>query len=226
MIRRPPRSTLFPYTTLFRSSRAQDPQRAGASPRGKAGLGPSGHAPGLREWHPGTRETPSLESGPKPRASSRSRRFAAGGAGGNPDPSRPRSPRGVGPDPRLDQSHREPDEHPSASEPQREALAAWRDGSPLGSHRADRGPEVLSPGEGLSGAPRPSPGTGITRRIVWKRNTDSGSCVECRQRSPSPINGNRDIARYRCSEGFYPASSFLRQTEIVRAVTTSARPMT
>src|SRR3712207_8626532 len=30
MIRRPPRSTLFPYTTLFRSERRQ--QRAGASP--------------------------------------------------------------------------------------------------------------------------------------------------------------------------------------------------
>src|SRR2546430_12720907 len=27
MIRRPPRSTLFPYTTLFRSGRAQDHQR-------------------------------------------------------------------------------------------------------------------------------------------------------------------------------------------------------
>src|SRR5688572_31723954 len=27
MIRRPPRSTLFPYTTLFRSSRVEPPQR-------------------------------------------------------------------------------------------------------------------------------------------------------------------------------------------------------
>src|SRR3712207_8458506 len=29
MIRRPPRSTLFPYTTLFRSLRSQRPRRAG-----------------------------------------------------------------------------------------------------------------------------------------------------------------------------------------------------
>src|SRR5687767_15561482 len=33
MIRRPPRSTLFPYTTLFRSPRAQTLRRDGASPR-------------------------------------------------------------------------------------------------------------------------------------------------------------------------------------------------
>src|SRR3712207_7026649 len=36
MIRRPPRSTLFPYTTLFRSARAPEPIRArvsGAVPR-------------------------------------------------------------------------------------------------------------------------------------------------------------------------------------------------
>src|SRR2546422_2371778 len=30
MIRRPPRSTLFPYTTLFRSCRARDPSRDSA----------------------------------------------------------------------------------------------------------------------------------------------------------------------------------------------------
>src|SRR2546425_7081783 len=39
MIRRPPRSTLFPYTTLFRSSRALDPahqrrRQRGHPPRG------------------------------------------------------------------------------------------------------------------------------------------------------------------------------------------------
>src|SRR5690242_21496165 len=35
MIRRPPRSTLFPYTTLFRSqSRGQSRQAAGGLPRG------------------------------------------------------------------------------------------------------------------------------------------------------------------------------------------------
>src|SRR3712207_6936158 len=31
MIRRPPRSTLFPYTTLFRSSSASTPRRPGTS---------------------------------------------------------------------------------------------------------------------------------------------------------------------------------------------------
>src|SRR5258708_16428779 len=30
MIRRPPRSTLFPYTTLFRSHRGRNPERAGS----------------------------------------------------------------------------------------------------------------------------------------------------------------------------------------------------
>src|SRR2546422_5401338 len=33
MIRRPPRSTLFPYTTLFRSQSAVDPQRRGEAGR-------------------------------------------------------------------------------------------------------------------------------------------------------------------------------------------------
>src|SRR4051812_49969113 len=37
MIRRPPRSTLFPYTTLFRS--AQAGARTGRGPRHRAGLG-------------------------------------------------------------------------------------------------------------------------------------------------------------------------------------------
>src|SRR2546425_9529775 len=34
MIRRPPRSTLFPYTTLFRSNRAQDEERAAEGAEG------------------------------------------------------------------------------------------------------------------------------------------------------------------------------------------------
>src|SRR3712207_8025499 len=34
MIRRPPRSTLFPYTTLFRSPRAEQPLRAADRRRG------------------------------------------------------------------------------------------------------------------------------------------------------------------------------------------------
>src|SRR5437016_11224565 len=47
MIRRPPRSTLFPYTTLFRSSVAEDlepPQH-----RGRRGPGANGH--GRSEEH-------------------------------------------------------------------------------------------------------------------------------------------------------------------------------
>src|SRR5438067_9874780 len=36
MIRRPPRSTLFPYTTLFRSGAARRPARAPAPPCGRA----------------------------------------------------------------------------------------------------------------------------------------------------------------------------------------------
>src|SRR5699024_12786116 len=45
LIRRPPRSTLFPYTTLFRSHR----RGACASARGSAGVGPA--RPG-RHGHP------------------------------------------------------------------------------------------------------------------------------------------------------------------------------
>src|SRR5256885_13368740 len=35
MIRRPPRSTLFPYTTLFRSTRAPNPEHALTVPPGR-----------------------------------------------------------------------------------------------------------------------------------------------------------------------------------------------
>src|SRR5258705_9503196 len=47
MIRRPPRSTLFPYTTLFRSYRPADPARAAA-----LSDQPRARAPGLagRSW--------------------------------------------------------------------------------------------------------------------------------------------------------------------------------
>src|SRR3989442_11383835 len=43
MIRRPPRSTLFPYTTLFRSSRPpfrEDRNRSSPAPRGSRAPGP------------------------------------------------------------------------------------------------------------------------------------------------------------------------------------------
>src|SRR5260370_6939300 len=55
MIRRPPRSTLFPYTTLFRSRRRERPcaRTCGSCPgsglqrrEGSAGLGERGRCPG------------------------------------------------------------------------------------------------------------------------------------------------------------------------------------
>src|SRR2546427_1843699 len=46
MIRRPPRSTLFPYTTLFRSD-----ARTGASERGSAGAGDGAQRPCHRALH-------------------------------------------------------------------------------------------------------------------------------------------------------------------------------
>src|SRR3712207_7816415 len=39
MIRRPPRSTLFPYTTLFRSQRLEDLRRVDLGPQGPGELG-------------------------------------------------------------------------------------------------------------------------------------------------------------------------------------------
>src|SRR2546430_5496286 len=45
MIRRPPRSTLFPYTTLFRSGRAEA-GRSVTAERGAAGVGAGGAAAG------------------------------------------------------------------------------------------------------------------------------------------------------------------------------------
>src|SRR5689334_23569001 len=51
MIRRPPRSTLFPYTTLFRSDREDDIACPGA-PRDEPRAVPEGGRP--PERHPGT----------------------------------------------------------------------------------------------------------------------------------------------------------------------------
>src|SRR3712207_8069852 len=49
MIRRPPRSTLFPYTTLFRSSRVGGgPHAARRFPGGSPTLGPNGDHAGYR----------------------------------------------------------------------------------------------------------------------------------------------------------------------------------
>src|SRR3712207_7285901 len=49
MIRRPPRSTLFPYTTLFRSARDQLRVRRGARPRGRHRAGDGGALARARE---------------------------------------------------------------------------------------------------------------------------------------------------------------------------------
>src|SRR2546429_3853613 len=44
MIRRPPRSTLFPYTTLFRSGQLRQQRVLGAHGPGSVGLGTGGRA--------------------------------------------------------------------------------------------------------------------------------------------------------------------------------------
>src|SRR5690625_5501407 len=52
IIRPPPVSTLFPYTTLFRSARLRAPRRARGLSRRRAGVGPGGAAePGSVELH-------------------------------------------------------------------------------------------------------------------------------------------------------------------------------
>src|SRR2546430_16818630 len=55
MIRRPPRSTLFPYTTLFRSRRGDDPLEAAAAVvevDSEDGLDPVSPAQGQKEQRP------------------------------------------------------------------------------------------------------------------------------------------------------------------------------
>src|SRR5256885_7264967 len=49
MIRRPPRSTLFPYTTLFRSQRRGPPVRRGREPAGSARALDCQAGPGAQE---------------------------------------------------------------------------------------------------------------------------------------------------------------------------------
>src|SRR3712207_8724794 len=74
MIRRPPRSTLFPYTTLFRSRRlpgeGQEPAAGAGLPRGAAGLRlalrrvppPAVHLGDLDGARPGDRKSTRLNS--------------------------------------------------------------------------------------------------------------------------------------------------------------------
>src|SRR5690242_21304841 len=56
MIRRPPRSTLFPYTTLFRSLRTDGKQRPGGTLKirrpGDAEVAPTGPVRGAMEYLP------------------------------------------------------------------------------------------------------------------------------------------------------------------------------
>src|SRR3712207_7660791 len=66
MIRRPPRSTLFPYTTLFRSGRDRHPARPGPH-RGREGRAASG-----RKRDPSV----TAESGPESSAAGYSSGFA------------------------------------------------------------------------------------------------------------------------------------------------------
>src|ERR1017187_3098318 len=82
MIRRPPRSTLFPYTTLFRSGRAAAPFvcRTGVAETGPRWRSPTGRLPRHRSSHRGPRETAAVSSGrgsgPRPQ---NGRRAQAGG---------------------------------------------------------------------------------------------------------------------------------------------------
>src|SRR3712207_8299418 len=57
MIRRPPRSTLFPYTTLFRSVK-QPGKRPGKRPGTKQPGGPRPDTPGLKKLPRGFRRPP------------------------------------------------------------------------------------------------------------------------------------------------------------------------
>src|SRR3712207_7836019 len=58
MIRRPPRSTLFPYTTLFRSGRGRNEERDGGGARG-------GNAEKGRQGNPRSHPPKRTASGPR-----------------------------------------------------------------------------------------------------------------------------------------------------------------
>src|SRR2546427_7938019 len=63
MIRRPPRSTLFPYTTLFRSDAEQEEGRPGGEQHVER-AGPAGRQPGQAcGENPDDREQPERENG-------------------------------------------------------------------------------------------------------------------------------------------------------------------
>src|SRR2546422_4768075 len=91
MIRRPPRSTLFPYTTLFRSPPrapprpgrgcAPDTTRRGAARSGCPGASAPNAGPGLREW---TLNSPAAEQPPRRQSADRDPKRNA------PEPAAPR----------------------------------------------------------------------------------------------------------------------------------------
>src|SRR4051812_49725367 len=63
MIRRPPRSTLFPYTTLFRSTDLADGTDGHASSLSGPDAAPDQHHPGLRDcWRRSEEHTSELQS--------------------------------------------------------------------------------------------------------------------------------------------------------------------
>src|SRR3712207_7435608 len=66
MVRRPPRSTLFPYTTLFRSSSATRTRSSASGPRASANGVSS--KPSRRRHSAGSATRPTRTAGPPPSA--------------------------------------------------------------------------------------------------------------------------------------------------------------
>src|SRR2546427_4381908 len=81
MIRRPPRSTLFPYTTLFRSARALAARRFRASAAARAGGAAAGR---LADVQPGGHERARSAVSPLPPGTEDAALLPAGAAGGAP----------------------------------------------------------------------------------------------------------------------------------------------
>src|SRR3989449_10367921 len=90
MIRRPPRSTLFPYTTLFRSHHGRDRAHHGARPRARAAAARRvllrelrrrlrGQGRHLRARHLGAARPAAPHRGPLPLGAARRRRGVTGG---------------------------------------------------------------------------------------------------------------------------------------------------
>lgn len=134
----------------------QDPERGRASPERETGVGESSNAEGLRQrdLRPGAK--PPARSGPAPRRSSRGGGLFAGRTRGNAHHPASREPRGARADPGHHEPHRESPRHPQANQSEREALAGWRHGAPLGGHGTAGSPQELPPGERLSGNFQPS----------------------------------------------------------------------